>query len=133
MAKGGVGPADKTGMASPSHNPPTPHTPQGRSYIVLGIRPDGSEPARLRYATLDEAMQKIRDLVEADEIDDDGAMFCEYGIVMDPAPKTKHARDVEEDARRAAAEMPQMPSFIPPPAQAPDVEGGPAPFKFPGR
>jgi hypothetical protein len=78
-------------------------------YIVLGFygdhgpgRPRHRPPAELSYATLDEAMQKLRDLVEADEIDDNGPMFTEYGIRIDPLPVG--ARQEEE-----ARELPPQP------------------------
>jgi hypothetical protein len=47
-------------------------------YTVIGTYPDGRE-AKLEYQTLDEAMQKIRDLAEADEIDDE-PMFVRYAL-----------------------------------------------------
>lgn len=65
-------------------------------YIVIGTRPDGREE-HLRYETLDEAMQKVRDLVEADELDapENGTMFVRYAIELDP-PLNIHADDDEE-------------------------------------
>jgi len=86
-------------------------------YIVLGFKDDGSEPAELSYATLDEAMQKLRDLVEADEIDSDGPMFTEYGIRIDPLPR-RHGEDADDDgaaAERAVEPQFQRPRFAPPP------------------
>jgi len=85
-------------------------------YIVLGFKDDGSEPAELSYATLDEAMQKLRDLVEADEIDSDGPMFTEYGIRIEPLPVG--ARQEEE-----TRELPPLP--LPPLRPR-------SPLKFPG-
>lgn len=78
-------------------------------------------PAELSYPTLDEAMQKLRDWVEADEIDSDGPMFVEYGIRLEPLPR----RHGEEDDRAAGAVEPrfQRPRFAPPPPP-------PAPLKF---
>ena len=61
-------------------------------YTVIGTRPDGNE-SLLEYRTLDEAMQKLRDLIEADEMDDpasggDGPMFIRYAI--EPGRRSAH-------------------------------------------
>lgn len=54
-------------------------------YTLIGISEDGTE-SLLEFATLDEAMTRMRHLIEADEIDDDGPMFIRYAIEFDPPP-----------------------------------------------
>ncbi len=56
-------------------------------YIAAGTyRNRVGEEARLEFATLDEAMGKLRDWIEADEIDDDpdAPMFSHYTILVNP-------------------------------------------------
>lgn len=53
-------------------------------YTVIGVYPNGRE-AILEYQTLDEALQKIRDLVEADEMEassgnEQEVMFMRYAL-----------------------------------------------------
>jgi len=82
-------------------------------YQVFGIDHRGRESERLEYESLDEALQKVRDLIEADEIDNNGPMFRSYGMAIHPMPQGPSTEEGE-------AEM-QMPSFVPPPP--PDDEG----------
>jgi len=56
-------------------------------YLVYGIDHDGNESKRLEYESLDDALNKLRDLVGADEIDDDGPMYREYGLAIHPMPQ----------------------------------------------
>jgi hypothetical protein len=67
-------------------------------YIVIGTRPDGRQ-ARLEYDTLDEAMQKVRDLIEADELDApvNGPMFVRYAIELDPPLRMDGEEEHVED------------------------------------
>ena len=78
-------------------------------YIVAGIYPpptvgQGRAHAELRYTTLDEAMQKLRDWIEADELDcatgGDGPMFIEYALRIDLPLKSPHQpADQDTDTR----------------------------------
>ncbi len=65
----------------------------GCMYTLIGINHDRTE-SLLEFPTLDEALQKLKELVEADEIDiDDGPMFVRYALEYDPAPHEKTARE----------------------------------------
>jgi hypothetical protein len=73
-----------------------------RTYIAVGVYPGSRADARLPFPTLEAALQKLRDWVEADEIDDDGPMFCSYGIDIDPPiPSPHHEHDDEEESEDA--------------------------------
>jgi alkanesulfonate monooxygenase SsuD/methylene tetrahydromethanopterin reductase-like flavin-dependent oxidoreductase (luciferase family) len=95
-------------VSRPGHGPGPAPGPGPRKYIVVGFYADrkpehrGKPPAELPYDTLDEAMRKLRDLVEADEIDTDGPMFAGYAIRMDPLPRAEWDTD-EYRAEEAAA------------------------------
>lgn len=82
-------------------------------YQVFGIDHRGNESDRLEYESLDEAMQKVRDLIEADEIDNNGPMFRSYGMAIHPMPQGPSTEEVEEEM--------QMPSFVPPPDDGPKL------------
>jgi hypothetical protein len=96
-------------------------------YIVHGIYSDhksenrGKPPAELKFETLDEAMRKLRDWVEADEIDTDGPMFIEYGIRIEPLPRAEWQDEADAEAAKAAA------------MNSPSMEFPPPTFKFPRR
>lgn len=83
-------------------------------YQVFGIDHRGNESDRLEYESLDAALQKVRDLIEADEIDDNGPMFRSYGMAIHPMPQGPSTEEIED-------EMPQMPSFVPPPDEGPKL------------
>jgi len=107
--------------------------PIERRYIVVGFYTDrkpehrGKPPAELPYPTLDAAMAKLRDLVEADEIDTDGPMFVGYAIRMDPLPRAEWDTDEyrAEEAARGGDEgdeddvIAQIGRSIAPPGSAP--------------
>ena len=58
-------------------------------YAAIGTYRLKAGEARLDYATLDEALQKVRDWIEADEIDqdEDAPMFSRYSILVNPPPR----------------------------------------------
>ena len=60
-------------------------------YAAVGTYRLKPAEARLDFATLDEALQKLRDWIEADEIDtdEDAPMFKRYSIVVNPPPEAK--------------------------------------------
>ena len=69
------------------------------TYYAVGVyrlpRPPGQERASLPFPTLEAALAKVRDWVEADEIDDDedAPMFSEYVITLTPPPEPPPARE----------------------------------------
>lgn len=85
-------------------------------YHVFGIDHRGNESDRLEYESLDAALQKVRDLIEADEIDDNGPMFRSYGMAIHPMPQGPSTEEIEEEIPGA-----QMPSFVPPPDEGPKL------------
>lgn len=94
-------------------------------YTVIGIKPDGGECKPLEYPTLAEAMKKLQNLIEADELDVEGgqpAMFVQYTMIPNLPPPPPPDSDSPSDH-----EPPHMPTYIPPPA--PNGFGG----KFRGR
>lgn len=60
-------------------------------YVACGTYRLKPGEARLEFPTLDEALQKVRDWIEADEIDDDedAPMFKRYSILVNPPPQAK--------------------------------------------
>ena len=82
-------------------------------YTVIGIKPDGSECEPLEYATVEEAMKKLQDLIEADEWDLDndldekllgissgrggGPMFVRYTVIPHQAPREPRMRSDIDD------------------------------------
>lgn len=72
-------------------------------YIVTGTYTRNGTNAVLKYETLDEALQKLRDLVEADEIDDQGPMFREYGLRLEPLPLEGESLHEEPEPKFAGA------------------------------
>jgi len=53
-------------------------------YTVIGIKPEGSQCKPLEYPTLEQAMKKLQDLIEADEMELEGgqdAMFVRYTVI----------------------------------------------------
>ena len=63
-------------------------------YTIIGIKPGGEQSQPLQYPTLKQAMQKLQDLIEADEMEVQGgqdAMFARYAVVPKlsaPPPRT---------------------------------------------
>ena len=63
-------------------------------YYAVGVY-NPAHPARrgeeawLEFATLDEALSKVKDWIEADDIDEDedAPMFVRYAIARDPPPQ----------------------------------------------
>ncbi len=83
-------------------------------YTVIGIKPDGSESQPLEHETVEEAMKKLQDLIEADEwdIDNDldeifvaGAgrgglpMFVRYIVIPHQAPHEPRGPDMDNDLK----------------------------------
>lgn len=60
-------------------------------YAAVGTYRLKAGEARLDFDTLDAAMAKLRDWIEADEIDDDedAPMFKRYSILVNPPPQPK--------------------------------------------
>ena len=86
-------------------------------YLVYGIDHEGEVSQPLEYASLDDALGKLRDLVGADEIDDNGPMFREYGLAIDPMPQGPCTEGLyDEDGRR-------VPDLQTAPQPAPGTEG----------
>lgn len=58
-------------------------------YAAIGTYRVKAGEARLDFDTLDAALSKIRDWIEADEIDtdEDAPMFSRYSIVVNPPPR----------------------------------------------
>ena len=58
-------------------------------YAAVGTYRLKPGEARLDFATLDEALTKIKDWIEADEIDEDedAPMFSRYSILVNPPPR----------------------------------------------
>jgi hypothetical protein len=58
-------------------------------YAAIGTYRLKAGEARLDFDTLDAALSKIRDWIEADEIDtdEDAPMFSRYSIVVNPPPR----------------------------------------------
>ena len=71
--------------------------PQQRKYVAMGVYPDNRPDARVEFPTLGAALAKLRDWVEADEIDDNGPMFCRYMLVVDPPIPSPDHDEVQQD------------------------------------
>lgn len=85
-------------------------------YTVIGIKPDGGECKPLEYPTLAEAMKKLQDLIEADELDVEGgqpAMFVQYTMIPNLPPQPP------DSDSPPGHEPPHLPTHIPPPAPEP--------------
>ena len=75
------------------------------TYYAVGVyrlpRPFGQERAYLPFPTLEAALSKVKDWVEADEIDDDedAPMFAEYLITLTPPPEPPPEREKVEPGK----------------------------------
>ncbi|MGI9014809.1 MAG: hypothetical protein ACR2GY_11260 [Phycisphaerales bacterium] len=66
-------------------------------YLVYGIDHYGKQSKLLQYETIEDALQKLRDLAEADEIDSNGPMFRSYGLALDPMPHGPSTEGLYDD------------------------------------
>ena len=80
-------------------------------YIAIGVYGDGRPEARVAFETLEAALRKLQDWVEADEIDDE-PMFRRYALELDPPLAPKHGDDEgeadDDDDDDAARGMPPL-------------------------